>query len=73
MRAVEHYLEAERLLDPRSFGDGRKTLPSPEATAAAQAHALLALAGATALQAYSKGGEAELDDWEFHVGGEERP
>lgn len=61
MRAIDHYREAEELL----HNDGR-----PGVVAAAQVHALLALAGATALQAYSSGDEPELAEWQAAAGGE---
>ena len=75
MRATEHYAEAERLLDydPEDLRD-----PIADAEVAqyrvqqAQAHATLALAGATALQSYARvgGDDSELDDWKAAAGGE---
>lgn len=70
MRAVEHYTYAEQLLD-MAGDDENGSDQERYHLAAAQAHATLALAGATALQAYSQGGEPELDDWQFAAGGEQ--
>lgn len=74
MRAVEHWLEAERLA-----GDAKQQMEedgpgtgADETCALAQVHATLALAGATALQSYArvKVDDAELDDWKAAAGGE---
>lgn len=60
--AIQHYREAEQLLsyadEVESGSDAERNL-----LAAAQVHATLALAGATALQAYSDGSEDELEAW----------
>lgn len=61
MRSVEHYLEAEEQL-LHAEKAGAESLETRHLLAA-QVHATLALAGATALQAYSRGSEAELEDW----------
>lgn len=72
MRAIEHYREAEELVG--CVVDQNGAIPSdPSARAilaAAQVRATLALAGATALQAYSSGDEPELDEWQAAAGGE---
>lgn len=68
MRAVDHYKEAERCLDSAAEDQGAEL----EALNLqwAIAHGLLALAGATALTAYSQGTEAELNAWETAAGGD---
>lgn len=82
MRAVDHYTEAEKLLDTVTSGDDDGLIVTLDAEgmrggftthtlAAAQVHATLALAGATALQAYSTGNEDELTTWEDIAGGDE--
>jgi hypothetical protein len=73
MRAVDHWLEAERLLGEVTDADSDA---DPAAIALlvqfTQAHATLALAGATALQSYARVGDddGELDDWKTAAGGE---
>ena len=49
MTGPEHYREAERLLGDASRADGIIVMPNPQALAAAQVHATLALAAATAV------------------------
>lgn len=67
MRAVDHYAKAEDLLE---HAHEQVSGPAPEANiAAAQVHATLALAGATAMQAYSRADDTELDDWAEAAGG----
>lgn len=66
MRAVAHYTEAEKLLLLAGDADADPT----EYLAAAQVHATLALAGATAMQAYCSGDSTELEDWEAAAGGD---
>lgn len=71
MRACDHYLRSERIL-----ADLEELVPTGEVTetdiantlAAAQVHATLAVAGAHALNAYSRGDEPELDDWQAAAG-----
>jgi hypothetical protein len=65
VRAVDHYLIAEDLLE--RYEDNQTILP--DLNVRIGHHAMLALAGATALQAYSRGNEAELDDWADAAGG----
>src|SRR5258708_13194579 len=60
MDAVEHYREAERLLTVCA-GDQRGSELDAACTAAAQVHATLALAGATALQGMSESGLPQRD------------
>jgi hypothetical protein len=79
MRAVEHYREAEEHLRASEWqrqqagenDDDAAMADAMHEAAMGQLHATLALAGATALTAYSKGDEAELADWEFAAGGEQ--
>lgn len=79
-RAVDHYAVADALAASltESFDDMKELEPDEAATMAplllatlafGQLHATLALAGATALQAYSTGDENELADWEHAAGG----
>jgi hypothetical protein len=49
MTGPEHYQEAERLLGDASRADGIIVMPNPQAIAAAQVHATLAHAAATAV------------------------
>ena len=58
MTGPEHYLEAERIMREMTIiEDGRpQEVALPEATAAAQVHAILALAAATGVEA--KGADA---------------
>lgn len=63
MRAVDHYTEAEKLLLTVANLNGAEPEQATEYLAAAQVNATLALAGATALQAYTDGSEDELEDW----------
>lgn len=65
MRACDHYLEAERILGvaAQQLAEDGPDVGADEEIALAQVHATLALAGATALQAYSRGHEPELEDW----------
>ncbi|GAA4849556.1 hypothetical protein GCM10023403_10350 [Pseudonocardia benzenivorans] len=68
MRAVDHYREAEQTLEvAKDASDLDNSVLA--AIAVAHVHATLALAGATALQAYSTGDENELADWEHAAGG----
>lgn len=72
MRAVDHYLEAEKLAGDAAQQmeeDGPGT-GADETCALAQVHATLALAGATAMQAYSTSQDTELDDWAQAAGGD---
>jgi hypothetical protein len=70
MRAVDHYREAEKVLQVIANGDhGGDPTVLGGLVGVGQIHATLALAGATALQAYSTGDEAELADWETAAGG----
>lgn len=80
MSAIWHYLEAEKLaknadelLDDAAKANGEADAVAGfhMAIARAQVHATLALAGATALQAYSTGNEDELTTWEDIAGGDE--
>ncbi len=70
MRACDHYTEAEQFIERAD------TAPTYDARiellAAAQAHATLALAGATALQSYARvdNSDGELADWEHAAGGD---
>lgn len=70
MRAVDHYTTAEEYLD---IGEDAELGSDKERfhVAAAQVHALLALAGATALQAYctAEDTDGELNDWQDAAGG----
>jgi len=68
MRAVEHYTAAEEYLDIAEDAE-RGSDKERFHVAAAMVRATLALAGATALQAYSQGNEDELTDWEAAAGG----
>ena len=69
MRAVDHYAEAEKALD-RSHREPIDDGTAGYYLARAQVHATLALAGATAMQAYSTAQDAELDDWAEAAGGD---
>lgn len=72
MRAVEHYTEAENVLALVARGEANEDSDERAAVLAiAQVHATLALAGATALQAYTTGDETELAEWERATGGAE--
>lgn len=68
MKSWEHYAEAERQIEyaEQAGSEGMET----RHLLCAQVHATLALAGATALQAYSGGDEPELDEWQAAAGGE---
>lgn len=71
MRAVEHYVEAERQIE---YAEEAKTESlETRHLLCAQAHATLALAGATALATYCRveGSDGELADWEHAAGGED--
>lgn len=79
MRAIDHWKLADvlstELLETinemrESPDEALELAPFLSATMAfGQLHATLALAGATALQAYSQGNEDELTDWEAAAGG----
>ena len=60
MTGPEHYREAERIMREMSIiEDGRtQEVALPEAMAAAQVHAILALAGATGVEARGADGQA---------------
>ncbi|MFF3511586.1 hypothetical protein [Streptomyces sp. NPDC002573] len=73
MTGPEHYREAERLLDGRTFPadpelhiEERHEPPTAEDIAAAQVHATLALTAATAMQAAVDGSEPGMGSTEFH-------
>lgn len=75
MRAVDHYVEAEICQSAAADCEGRGELDVAALNLQhAQVHATLALAGATALQSYTRMGDeasdAELDDWQVAAGGE---
>jgi len=59
----EHYREAERIMREMSIiEDGRtQEVALPEAMAAAQVHAILALAGATGVEAKGADGQAWIE------------
>lgn len=78
MNGPGHYREAERLLAEITMGrDIVEASDTAQYIAAAQAHATLALAAATAMATYSDG-EMQADDfWAWHtaagVGGVQKP
>jgi hypothetical protein len=65
MTGPEHYLEAERLLKSAADNFLRNGNPG-SALDAAQVHATLALAAATAMQAAVDGSEPGMGSGEFH-------
>ncbi|NEA40918.1 hypothetical protein [Streptomyces sp. SID11385] len=66
MTGPEHYREAERLLaDARHEGPDGVAYIRPENIAAAQVHATLAQAAATAMQAAVEGSEPGMSSQEF--------
>lgn len=72
MRACDHYLKAEQSVEliVEAARNGEVTDDEVANTlAAAQVHATLAVAGAHALNAYSRGDEPELDEWAAAAGG----
>lgn len=72
MTGPEHYREAERLLaDARHDGPDGVAYLRPENIAAAQVHATLALAAATAMNDAQEGlPVSEWNDWRATVGRE---
>lgn len=69
MRSVDHYIAAEQLLQSAAEHEASGLLAAARLNLLhAQTHATLALAGATALQAYTTGDEDELADWETIAG-----
>lgn len=72
MRGVDHYIRAAEMV---ADVENATVAKGEEATylATAQAHATLALAGATALATYCRveGSEGELADWEHAAGGDD--
>ncbi|MFE2045705.1 hypothetical protein ACFXAZ_33280 [Streptomyces sp. NPDC059477] len=70
MTGPDHYREAERLLDRAhhfTYGDGGDPVTGAALATAAQAHATLALAAATAMQAPIDGSEPGMGSAEFHA------
>ncbi|MDN5854345.1 MAG: hypothetical protein L0K86_16125 [Actinomycetia bacterium] len=69
MRGVDHYRQAEQQIQHAE----QATTDSLEQRhlLCAQAHALLAVAAAHALNAYTCGDEPELDDWAQTAGGDQ--
>lgn len=75
MRSVDHYIKAEKAVEliAEAARDGQVTDSQVANTlAAAQIHATLAVAGAHALNAYSRGDEQELEDWAAAAGDAEQ-
>ena len=63
MTGPEHYREAERIMREMTIVEdgGIQEVALPEAMAAAQVHAILALAGATGVEAKGADGQAWLE------------
>lgn len=68
MRACEHYVEAEEQI--RYADEAQTESLETRHLLCANVHATLALAGATAMQAYVRGDSDELADWEAAAGGD---